>query len=268
MLWFFIRTRLYIYYKLFTKKLSFLFASFRNDPIIVAVGDSWFNLTMGKWQSMFTVAIIDWLKDHYGYNVFNMAIPGYTFTDEIKYQLFKYPVTKVARKQNKLIVLLSMGGNDVMFVDIKNMVYKKNNEFVINEKEISKFVRKFIYSFCTYLRMIKRFFNHEGGQYIKIVIHGYGYVHLDSKKENKNLSEMFTKYDIPIDIANKSLRVFIDVLNYEYKKIAKKHKYVEYIDLRKLVDDDEFLDDIHPTREGFRKIAARYDKFLSKQLKK
>lgn len=268
MLWFFIRTRIYIYYKILTRKIALLFASFRDDPIIVAVGDSWFNLTMGKWQSIFTVAIVDWLKHHFGYNVFNMAIPGYTFTDEIKYQLFKYPVGKVAKKQNKLIVLLSMGGNDVMFVDIKNMVYKKNNEFVINEKEIRKFVRKFIYSFYTYLKMIKKFFNREGGENIKIVIHGYGYVHLDPNKENKNLALIFDKYNVPIDIANKSLRVFIDALNEEYKKLAEKSNYIHYLDFRKVVNDGEWLDDIHPTRNAFGKIAAKYDKFLSKQLRK
>ncbi len=268
MLWFYVRTRIYITYKLLVKRLMFLFSSIREDPMIIAIGDSWFNLTMGKWQSIFTVSILDWLKDHYGYNIFNMAIPGYTFTDEIKYKLFKYPINKVAKKQNKLIVLLSMGGNDVLFADIKHMVYKKNNEFVINKKEIKKFVKKFTVSFYTYIKMIKKFYKHQGGENIKIIIHGYGYVNLKDGALNKNLSMVFKPYNVPNDTANKSLRVFIDTLNSELKSLSNKDDCLEYIDLRKTVSKEEFLDDIHPNREAFKKIAEKYDKTISKHLKR
>ena len=236
--------------------------------MIIAVGDSWFNLTTGKWQSVFTVAIIDWLKDHYKYNIFNMAIPGYTFTDEIKYEMYRYPMQKIAKKQKQVILLLSMGGNDVMFADVKNMITHKDGEYEIHKERIRKFVRVFTKSFNTYIKKVEKSFKLFGGQELKILIHGYGYVHLDSGKENKNLASIFNRYNIPIDVANKSLRMFIDIFNDELKELTRKNPKLEYVDLRKVVEDNEFMDDIHPTRDAYRKIASKYDKILSKYIKK
>ena len=102
---------------------------------------------------------------------------------------------------------------------------------------------------------------------LKVLIHGYDYVRpLPPGSTKKSwLGKYFDEFGIIREGDRKTTaKYMIDGFNELLAKLAAEYVHqVTYIDLRGIVADDEWYDEIHPNDVGFQKVSLRFIRKLA-----
>ncbi len=232
------------------RKFKKLLKKFPKKPIIVAEGDSWF---------LYPILVkdtLDYIME--GWPLKSLAWAGDTLENYKKSgKLLKY-----VKKLNPKYVLISGGGNDIIGSDIQQFLKNdvtnaiKPSDYLNNQfkTQIKKLGDYYIY-FFTELNKHK--------SVNKIIVHGYDYIRADHAKIvskggwlNKYLENAGIK---DYKEREKLIKFLIDEFNNILIKVSNDFDNVTYLDLRGLINKDEWFDEIHPTDEGYKKVA---DKFI------
>lgn len=237
-----------------------LLAKFRKKPAILAIGDSWFNLFVFNWKGIFRVDILDWLRKH-KLNIVDTAFPSYTLRDEIENTFYKTPVELIAKFQKKLLVLLSIGGNDLIVETLGNVFEGNGSSTEINVINAKKYIKEFTRALNIYLDFVKEDYISHGGEDIKFMIHGYCYARWGvltfGKWEGFQITPIFKE----IQLTNKKhadrlIKIFVNLWNDELKELSKNRNDLIFVDLRGQLKQEDWIEELHPTPKGFAKLAS------------
>lgn len=223
-----------------------------DKPVIVAEGDSWFL------YPFLVKDTIDYVMEKFP--VRSIAAAGDTLDNYMNSQQLIKEVAIIRPEY----VMISGGGNDIIGPGIVNILRTdvdpgRNPEEYLNDhyKDLRKKLLVLYEYFFTELKLhrtVKRVF-----------VHGYDYVRADHKQEIiKN--GWVNKYMIEYGIKNTNdrerlIKYLVDNFNNDLEELAKKHDNAIYVNMRGLINHDEWFDEIHPNFKGFAKIG---NSFISK----
>lgn len=226
-------------------------------PSIIAIGDSWLNRRLFDrgplhWDT------IDWIKQKYP--LINCAIPGYTLEDEIKNRLCDLAL-KIVNLRRPLVIVLSLGGNDMLNI-FSSFMSGSGSKCKLKKKHLTNFIKTVMFpQLKRYVTSLVRQYEKYGHlKYFKIIIHGYEYFHPEKEPNSKftaMLKEFFYNNNVPIPLASKIVREFVDITNKELLKLAKETPCLEVVDLRGKIPKKYWGEQIHPTPEGYAIVAAK-----------
>lgn len=250
---------------------------------LVAQGDSWFDYPT-SWD------LIDWLKS-YGHDIDDFAVAGSTLNDivygPVPRNWLGIPQSHDASRRAELInaiqkkkphaVLLSGGGNDIagdeFFSFVNNALsnLQNPNQVVLDGVVNDTFLKA--YSDIVDLINAKA---QAMGSTIHIFVHGYDYPWPDGRGFSMfNLvgpwfHQTFNRKNYPYDpndanasqellIRHDIVAKFIDSFNAMLANLQAKYPAnVHYVDLRNtLKNQSEWANELHPKRDGFRKLAEK-----------
>ena len=240
---------------------------------LIAEGDSWFDYL---WFD-----ILDTLEDEYGYDVESTARAGDRVEtmayDQSQLTKFRKALEKVVRRHEvPKAVLLSGGGNDVageqffMLLDHAASPAPGLNADVVRGI-VDVRVRD---AYIVLIAAITRLCETTAGQVIPIVVHGYDRPVPDGRGFGDAwpipglpgpwLRPGFTLKGFTSDSGNKAIVAdLIDRFNRMLKGVAAQFPHVRYVDLRGTLSSganyrDWWSDELHPTKQGFMAVAARF----------
>lgn len=237
-------------------------AGYQRKSPIIAEGDSWFRLP----PVIMPPTLIDILQQDYGYSIDNMAHWGDTLAEMVQVGQFWQPL--VSGQADTF--LFSAGGNDVLggelgmarFLNLFDVGHSRPSdapyyikaEFYDNLKQILQ----------TYEALIQRV--HIRAPDVIMLGHGYDYAipRIDGPWIGNGM--MFVGLDptFHADLCQAIIRIMIDAFNNALAGFATTYSNYRYVDLRKSIGKNEWRDELHPTRAGAAKTAARFDKALRK----
>lgn len=230
---------------------------FSKRPIVIAVGDSWFNLTI--FDITVPVDTLDWLKRDY--TIVDAAVPGYQLSKEIDIKLYEPALKWLSDDQKKVLVLLSLMGNDLLWNHFNRIIVATSNIDARIDREYTRdVILELLADFDMYLAIMRDEFAAQGKK-IHVIVNGYDYVHTESKLLffDGELTPKFEKHGITNeDIANLLMNEIVDMFNDMLSMWADQREMVTYCDLRgTLHGDGDYLGDFHPTPAGYHKLAAK-----------
>jgi lysophospholipase L1-like esterase len=214
---------------------------------------------------------LDWLK-HYGLNIIDCAIPGYRLETEMDFMLYKDILKKVLKKQKNCLILISLGGNDFINNFLLQSVEGSGNNIKLNEEISEKYIKEYLVNYKKYIINIRDYFINNNGDEIKFIIHGYDYVNASEKFfhffGDGILTNLFKRINVVNNdtLINKIVCQFIDIYNKNIATIEKDIDNVYYIDIRGTLKKDEWIEDIHPTPEGYSKVAKKIFEYIMKNI--
>ncbi len=218
-------------------------------PVIVAEGDSWF---------LFPFLVkdtLDYVMEKYPLR--SLAAAG----DEIQNYRASRQLLNEIEKERPKYVLISGGGNDIIGPEIVNILKNGmpeglkpsdylNDTYHQKTKDIEG----------TYNYFFNRIYEFDFVE--QVFVHGYDYVRADHTNETiKN--GWVNKYLIQKGITNlvdrtNVINYLIDQFNELLSSVTSRHKNATHLDMRTLVDENEWYDEIHPNDEGFAKVAEKF----------
>ncbi len=240
-----------------------------SDKRLVAEGDSWFDYKLGK-------DILDWLIDRHGYKIAKVVDGGdslvnMTYGSDFdrsswtpKRPQLEKTVKKVRRHQPRA-VLFSGGGND-----LSGGHDDRNLDMLLNHKSATSSSRPalrkgHLKNLMAYMRGQFAFFTDAITQVApntKVVAHGYGYVIPSGDRVVKSvgpwLRPAFTRNRYNQTEARKIMKEIIDVFNDMLRDLARNDSRFVYIDLRGVIGDHDWANELHPTRAMFGTIATKF----------
>ena len=247
-------------------------------PILVAEGDSWFDLPNSTNQAD---DVLEGLRGM-GYKVRSVAKHGDTLKDMAYAPKQHKALHKKLRKLNSKpkAVLLSGGGNDLT-KKLKKMLNSRTSALPtdVNSALDTDEVQKMIFCYLrTYYSQLIEVIRGACLEYwpqsdIPIIVHGYGHPVPDGRKfwtKGPWLYPVFRKkgYNIKkshndLWFATRVMEVLIDKFNEMLQLLAVNYDYVRYVDVRDLLSNSpghykNFWDDeLHPNEWVFKCIANR-----------
>ncbi len=253
------------------KLLKFFEPSIRDNPtwpVVISEGDSWFSFPLHR-------NVVDWLDEMANRRISllrleksgdrALRIIGGKQKAKLAKYLGRYPVDAL---------LFSGGGNDVVGEDLLPL---------LNEKKAGMTWKDCINATTTDARMdrLKSAYldlihlRNEKRPGCVIYIHGYDYAIPSGKGARFMPGIKFGPWMKPSleekgiddeDDQRKIIRHLIDRFNEMLEGIEDSNSKVVWIRTRKTLAANEWNDELHPTRKGFEKIAAKFRKKLHKQL--
>lgn len=228
-----------------------------NAPIVLCFGDSWFGypipgignlsnrfLDFGRYQSIDIVGIAK--------NGMEIATPGKRMLSD---------VTTFLQWESKTVdmIVVSGGGNDFAGANDLDPLLKKGqlnsaaSWFKKSESDELFAAIKAGYERIIYLRdtFCPR---------VPIVTHCYDYAQVTGKGLlwfSPWIKPSLDKIGMPLSLHAEASKFIIDHLA-EIQVALSKSKPYHFIDTRKLLDKDDWANELHPTREGFNKIASQF----------
>ncbi len=218
-------------------------------PVIVAEGDSWF---------LFPFLVkdtLDYVMERYPLR--SLAAAG----DELQNYRNSGQLIKEIKKEQPKYVLISGGGNDIIGPAIVDII-KSGVEPALPPKSYLNDVydKKMKALSADYNYFFNRI--HEFDCVEQVFVHGYDYVLADHNAKiikngwvNKYLIEKGIKR---LEDRTNVIRYLIDGFNELLIEVAQKHKNATYLDMRTLVNKNEWYDEIHPNDKGFAKVAGKF----------
>lgn len=210
----------------------------------IFLGDSWSNLTL---FNFFTYDTIDWLKEM-GMNLIDVGWPGYTISKELKLKMFEQAVNGIRKNQREVLIFVSLGGNDMLAIP---------SDELLNQTSLS--VERTLGRMMLLIGNIKQYCFQKGIR-PTIVFHGYDYVH--AEKETLGLKGILTwrfGHDQSDNQINDMMKKVLDKFNESGKFLAESLEDVHFVDLRGTLSGvNDMVEDIHPDKFGYKKIAERF----------
>ena len=251
---------------------------------LLAQGDSWFDYPPGT-------DLIDCLHSKYGHRIVNIAVAGSTLNDEaygpVPRELFGLPTgpkqsddpSRIAELVHRIHedrpegLLLSAGGNDVAGDEFFSFLNNALSGLDPVNVEVLKGVVSQTFQ-TAYRFIIDQALNAAGGS-LPIFVHGYDYPFPDGRAVIHFLGwgvgpwfdGPFSQKNYPreqMDQRRAILKTFIDAMNDMLKGLQNLYQgKVFYVDLRNtLLSQDEWANELHPSNDGFAKLAAKIDEAL------
>ncbi len=102
---------------------------------------------------------------------------------------------------------------------------------------------------------------------LPIIVHGYDYLRVEGSGKGKFLGPLCDEAGIDsLDLRRAALRAIVDRYNEHVQQAVACISDVTYLDLRGVVPDDEWYDEIHPSGDGFSRIGAMFGRCLDDRL--
>lgn len=253
-------------------KIDILLSKYYKEKLtIIAVGDSWLNLTLfDAWNKFKKLDTVDWMKYYGRFNIIDAAIPGYTLINEVKCKLFR---TALLNTNDDYAFLLSFGGNDITS-DFSRFIEGYGYKSKINKKLLKKVLTTIYFKYLKfYLQMINAEARSTSMEKYKrnklhFFIHGYDYFRPEFKikgKYHNRFECLFYQFGMTTKKAITITHEFVDITNNELRKLSKKLYNLHYIDLRGTVEKSEWVESIHPNSNGYAKIANKITSAISQR---
>lgn len=249
-------------------------------PRIVAEGDSWFDYMPG-------VDILDHLM-RMGYDIQKVADGGDTVENMVFGTAYKRNFSRQAtpldqtiqllQQHESRVLLFSGGGNDIAGAELEAFL----NHRGLAERGYGALRTQHVHFMLgevmrdTYRYLIERV-RREVGADTHIISHGYGWAIPDGRAV-VNLPFIGWRFVGPwlrpaltkknyVDAAQARaiMRELIDVFNDTLRQLAQTPEYeghFHYIDLRHLIADDWWVNELHLSNSGFRKVAEEFDRVI------
>jgi hypothetical protein len=230
-------------------------------PKMVSEGDSWF-------QHPLLDDIIDNIANNYP--TYCLAAAG----DTIRNYFSKGEVIQAVREIKPAILILSGGGNDILGDSMPNFL----NEFTDSLEEGQQPGRFFNPTFtaelddiCDIYRNLFEHFKTERPD-MPILIHSYDYPHpraTGAGPKSNWLGQYLDQKKITRAVDRSSaVKYMLDEFNARLKKVADAYPgQVYYLDLRNLVRDNQWDDEIHPNNNGFQNVSGQFLRKISELLR-
>jgi hypothetical protein len=261
------------YEKVSTRSAVRAFGLTAQRPTVVAEGDSWFDYLPG-------LDILDNLRRDYGYRVIKHAAAGDTIVNmawgtsirrnfgELPAQL---PLTLDSiRRHRPQFLLISGGGNDIAGTEFAAFLNHRDSGLPPFRKE---FARSVVAVFeRAYRHIIDSAFAINSD--LHVIVHGYGNAIPDGtavinfipnfKFVGPWLRPSLARNRIDFSTTGRDIvRQLIGMHNDMLAALAADYgAQVHYIDLRPIIADSDWVNELHLTSAGYRKVAAQFHNLM------
>jgi len=224
---------------------------------IVAEGDSWFL------YPFFVQEILDHLAILYA--VKSLAAGGDTLEDIMKQDDYLATI----KTEKPKFFLVSGGGNDILGKQFKD--HLNNGANIPAGSPAQDYLKDTIWKKIDQIHgWYVQMFNKIRLEFpeLPVIIHGYDYPIPVDTTQTPNKTSWLGKYMIEKgiggqDVREKIIKFLIDRFNEKMKTLADDNRKIYFIDLRNTVmNKSEWYDEIHPTSDGFRQIAIKFQSEL------
>lgn len=213
-------------------------------PIIVSEGDSWFEYPLKLKDT------IDWLSEDYA--ILSLDAAG----DTMKNMLARGEYVGATDEVDASILLFSAGGNDLLAGgDIVRHLAPPAPGLVARDILLPSFDELVATVLGGYQRIFATL--EERKPDLRIVVHGYDLpipTHLGHW-----LGGPMGQFGIADATLQRAIaQEMMDRFNQGLAALAERYPSVSYLDLRGVVTDARWYDELHPTDDGFRDVADRF----------
>lgn len=222
-----------------------------DQPRIVSEGDSWF-------QHPTVADIIDHVSKFYPIHC--LAAAG----DTIRNWSREGKVLDAVVEYKPAVLLLSGGGNDILGKSMLHFLADEFEDGPEGKKPERFFKSNFVAELDALIDEYRTFFKYfaKNRPDMFIIVHGYDYprpLAADSK-ETSWLGKYLTQKKITQQAdRQKAVHYMMDRFNEKLATAAAEFPHrVHYLDLRGIVRDDQWSDEIHPNDDGFQDISRRF----------
>lgn len=220
-----------------------------DGPIIVSEGDSWFQFPLLLRDT------IDHLMKPYA--IYSLGAAG----DLLKRMADKREYIKSLREQNGEILLLSGGGNDLV----------AGEALASHLEEFDPVLKPADYLLPSFQALLDDALRHYGRMFrdveqhfphVSVFCHGYDYPvpnkdrWLGKPMESRGIKDKGLQKAIAAEM--------MDQFNRRLRRLARSVPNATYIDCRGVVGDDRWHDGLHPTNEGYRDVAKKFEAEIKK----
>ena len=231
---------------------------------IVAEGDSWFDYALGT-------DIIDCLMRNHPCIIDNFASAGDTLENMIygtRVRRGFRPATptihRVLRRLNRVqpkIFLFSGGGNDIVGDSFGSYINHKLSGLPTMRQRFMDHMVHVV--FRQYLENLIEKVRHEAPN-THIVFHGYGYAVPSGDGAGLFGIDFKGPWLLPAlaqkrvsDVAEQRqiINTLIDLYNDLLEDFSRRHDYVHYVNLRPLITDDDWADELHLNNQAHSRVA-------------
>ncbi|BAQ67154.1 trypsin-like peptidase domain-containing protein [Geminocystis sp. NIES-3709] len=254
--------------------LEFSLETTSTEPILVAEGDSWFDYAPAG------LDIIACLKHFFNYKIYNVSKAGDTLDnmawgttfDQRRWQRDRSPLEETLaaiEKHRPPVVLLSGGGNDIAGDELLSFLNHKISGLPPLRSDYTRFMLK------DYFLQIFRFISNEiwkKDANIHIVVHGYGYPIPDGRAVIRLLGFSFVGPWLRPALVAKGyeqrteqqqiMRDLIDDFNSMLEQFAATDSRLHYVDLRSLISDSDWQNELHLKNSGYRRVAGAFNQVI------
>lgn len=224
-------------------------------PIIVAEGDSWF---------LFPFLVkdtLDYVMESFPCR--SLAKAG----AELQSYKNSGKLLKEIEALKPKYVMISGGGNDVVGSEVRhilkaNVASGQNAENYL-KIEVYKEKRARLMELYTYF--FKEISIHQSVK--QVFVHGYAPIKASYNDPKVIKKGWVNKYMIEAGMnndedRNKLIHYLVDNFNEDLAELASKYDRITYIDMRNEIGPNQWYDEIHPSDEGFQKIADKFVKAI------
>lgn len=239
----------------------------KNKPLtIIAEGDSWFRYVVGK-------AVIFQLEKLLKIEIQNLASPG----DEVSQMLAPRQLKRLAillkrgptRGWKYDCMLFSGGGNDLVG---KDRFHKWLNPYkrgmtpkqLINQKALKA---ELTVIESSYEELIAIRNKHSANTHL--FFHGYDFAIPDGRRVcwlGPWMEPGLELRGIPKNKRREVVKLFLEQFDRVLDKVARKNKLVTVIPTQGTLADDEWANELHPSNNGFKKIAKVFQTKIEEKL--
>jgi N-acetyl-anhydromuramyl-L-alanine amidase AmpD/uncharacterized caspase-like protein len=219
---------------------------------MVAEGDSWFQ---------YPLLVQDILDQLYRlYAIRSYADAGDTFENYVTDREYVASI----QKEKASFFLISGGGNDILGAQFRNSLRADPDTTdntprrYLNERFFNKLDNLEVWYRDMFAQLVQLYPD------LHILTHSYDYIipadtTLHPKKASWLGRFMIEKNIQPQQEREALIRYMVDVFNERLEKVVKEFpNHVSYINVRGLVDRNNWFDEIHPTNAGFKLVADRF----------
>ena len=212
-------------------------------PIIVEEGDSWFQFPILLHDT------IDVLMEEYA--VFSLSAGGDTLANMVARAEYR----RAIEQTGATILLLSGGGNDLV---ADGNLSRHLRKFDPALQAADYLLPSFDQLVATALGQFDRIYRDVAARYpkVRILCHGYDFAIPNKGKwlGKPMIANGIKDAGIQMGIAKIMMDRFSDAM----AGLARRHSHVTFLNLRGIVGDKRWHDELHPTNEGYRDVAKQF----------
>lgn len=252
----------------------------QNSGVLLAEGDSWFDYPFYD--------VLGELEDRHGYEVYGSVAKRGDTVEDMAYDVNQ--LGKVARMFQKVAgrlrkeerapraILLSGGGNDIAGGELAVLLnHARSGQPVLHDRIVQGVITERLgLAMTTLISAVTALSEGYFQKTLPIVLHGYAHPVPDGRGYKGGWGPLPGPWLEPgfrqkghNDTRRNTevMEQLIDVFNEMIRGVARArgHGHVSYVDLRDVLVNSprsyekDWSNELHPTRQGFRKVAAAFD---------